>query len=529
MATVRELMKQGKKAEIWTKLCGHLDLNMDEYMEIQERLLFEQIDYLKNSEIGKALLGEKVPTTIEEFCNLVPLTTYKDYDPFFKDQRTDCLPFEPFGWARTSGRSGEYPWKWAPYTKQMYDQLGNGSISAILMSSATRKGEVNIDPHNVLLLGTAPRPYMSGYLSLSVEEQSGFRFVPPLAEGENMDFGVRINAGFQQGMITGLDYFYGLASILAKIGERFESGGSGGKFSSQMLKPSVLFRLLKGFFNAKIGKRNLLPKDIWNMKGVLTGGTDTDIFRKKIEYYWGKQPLEGYACTEGGIFAFQSWSYKGMTLVPDGNFYEFIPYEEHIKSRIDKSHTPKTILFRDLEPGIYEMVFTNLLGGVFTRYRIGDLIEVVSMRDAEIGIELPQIRFYSRCDDIIDLGGLIRLTEKAIWMVIEASGFKYVDWIARKEEINGKPVFHIYLELPLGDTTPIDSIEENLRTNFRKLNNEFGDFEKMLGKENFVVTRLKDGAFAKYMEEQRAAGADLAHLKPTHMQAPEKVIKRLLN
>ncbi|HSM24495.1 MAG TPA: GH3 auxin-responsive promoter family protein [Anaerolineaceae bacterium] len=529
MNTVKELLRQGKKEEIWTKLCGHLDLNIDEYMEIQERLLFEQIDYLKNSVIGKALLGEKVPTTIEEFCNVVPLTTYKDYDPFLKDQKSDVLPFEPYGWARTSGRSGEYPWKWAPYTKQMFDQLGNGSLSAILMSSATRKGEVNIDPHNVLLLGTAPRPYMSGYLSLSVEEQSGFRFVPPLAEGEAMDFGERISAGFQQGMITGLDYFYGLASILAKIGERFETGGGSTKFSAGMLRPSVLLRLIKGFINAKAGKRKLLPKDIWKMKGVLTGGTDTDIFRKKIEYYWGKQPLEGYACTEGGIFAFQSWSYKGMTLLPDSNFYEFIPYEDHIKGRIDSTYKPKTVLFRDLVPGIYEVVFTNLLGGVFTRYRIGDLIEVTSMRDEELEINLPQIRFYSRCDDIIDLAGLIRLTEKSIWLVIEASGVKYVDWIARKEEKDGKPILHLYLELPEGDTTSTSEIEEILRSKFREKHNEFSDFEKMLGEENFVVTRLRDGGFANYMDEQRKAGADLAHIKPTHMQAPEKVIKRLLN
>lgn len=529
MATVKELMQQGKKAEIWTKLCGHLDLTIDEFMEIQERLLFEQIEYLHQSEIGKALIGDKKPTSVEEFCNLVPLTAYKDYDPFLKDQKTDSLPFKPFGWARTSGRSGEYPWKWAPYTKQMYDQLGNGSISAIVMSSATGKGDVNIDPHNVLLLGTAPRPYMSGYLSMSVEEQSGFRFVPPLAVGENMDFQERINIGFQQGMITGLDYFYGLASILAKIGERFESGGGSAKFSPSMLRPNVFFRLIRGFINAKVGKRNLLPKDIWHMKGVLTGGTDTDIFRKKIEYYWGKQPLEGYACTEGGIFAFQSWSYKGMTLVPDSNFYEFIPYDEHIKSKLDPNYIPKTLLFRDLEPGIYEMVFTNLLGGVFTRYRIGDLIEVVSMRDEEIGINLPQIRFYSRCDDIIDLGGLVRLTEKAIWLVIEQCGFEYVDWIARKEEKEGKPILHLYIEFPEGDITPINQIEESLRRNFRVMVNEFSDFEKMLGNENFVVTKLKDKAFATYMNEQQKAGADLAHLKPTHMQAPEKVIKRLLS
>ncbi len=529
MTTTKELLKQGKKAEIWTKHCGYLDLNINEFMEIQERLLFEQIQYLSKSDIGRAIIGDMVPTTVEEFCNRVPLTSYKDYHLFLHEKKSNALPFEPYGWARTSGRSGEYACKWTPLTKQMYDHIGIMSLSAIIMSAATRKGDVNIDPHNVILLGTAPRPYMTGYLSLGVEEQSGFRFVPPLAEGENLDFFERINLGFQQGMISGLDFFYGLASILAKIGERFESGSGGTKFSTSMLRPSVLWRLLKGIVNSKVNKRKLLPKDIWKLRGVLTGGTDTDIFRKKIEYYWGKDPLEGYASTEGGVFALQTWTCKGMTMLPDSNFYEFIPYDEHIKGKLDSNYKPKTILFRDLVPGIYELVFTNLLGGVFTRYRIGDLIEVISMRDEEIDINLPQIRFYSRCDDIIDLAAIIRLNERTIWQAIEATKIKYVDWTARKEELNGKTILHIYIELPLQDKTTEEELDEALRISFRELNSEFVDFENMYGKENFVVTRLKDGAFANYMDEQKAAGADLAHIKPTHMQAKEKVIKRLLS
>jgi hypothetical protein len=528
MATPAELLKQGKKAEIWSKLCGYLDLNTSEFMEIQERLLLEQIDHLKKSEIGKHLLGSKVPATVEEFCNTVPMTTYKDYHPFFQDQKSDALPFEPYAWMRTSGRSGEYPWKWAPYTKSMFDQLGEGSLAAIICSSATRKGEVMIDPKNVLLLGTAPPPYMSGYLSLSVEEQSGFTFVPPLKEGEKLDFAERINLGFKMGMITGLDYFYGLASILAKIGERFENGGGSTKLSAAMLRPDVLGRLLKGYFSAKIGKRALLPKDIWNLKGVLTGGTDTDIFREKIKYYWGRDPLEGYACTEAGILAFQSWTTKGMTFMPYGNFLEFIPYEDHIKYKQDHTFKPRTVLFSDLQPGIYELVFTNLLGGVFTRYRVGDLIECISLKDEEAGIMLPQIRFYSRGDDIIDLAGLVRFTEKTIWQVIEGSSIKYLDWVARKEELDEKPILHIYLELKPEDSSNEGELDEAIRKSFRAISLEFADLENLLGEDHLVVTRLKDGSFTRYMDEQIRAGADLAHIKPTHMQAPDKVIKRLL-
>ncbi len=93
MATTKELLKQGKKEEIWTKLCGYLDLNVEEFMKIQERLLLEQIDYLKKSEIGKHLFGTKVPTTMEEFCNTVPLTTYKDYYPFLNEQKSELFAF----------------------------------------------------------------------------------------------------------------------------------------------------------------------------------------------------------------------------------------------------------------------------------------------------------------------------------------------------------------------------------------------------------------------------------------------------
>ncbi len=529
MTSTIELLKQGKKTEVWTKHCGYLDLSIDEFMEIQERLLFEQIEFLKTSKIGMKLFGDKVPTSIEEFCSSVKLTTYKDYHPYLKDQLSDSLPSEPYAWAHTTGSSGEYQWKWAPYTKRMYDQLGEGSLSAILMSSCSYKGHVAIEPGDVMLLGTAPRPYMSGFLSLSIEEQTGATFVPSLKDGETMDFGERISTGFSMAMISGLQYFYGLASILSKIGERFEQGSGTTKFSAAMLRPNVLYRLLKGVLGAKLAKRKMLPRDIWKLKGILCGGTDTAIYRDRIKHFWGKEPLEGYACTEGGILAFQSWSYKGMTLLPHNNFLEFIPFDEHIKEKADSNYTPKTVLFKDLKPGVYELVFTNLLGGVFTRYRVGDLIEVISLRDEEIGIELPQIQFYSRADNLLDIGGIARFTEKTIWQAVESSGINYVDWIVRKEENQGEPNLHFYIELAPNEEYSEEELAVLLLKGLRDTSKEFVDLEEISGKKHLFTTILPVGAFAKYIDEQRKAGADLAQMKPNHMQAPEKVINRLLH
>ncbi|MCJ7519404.1 MAG: GH3 auxin-responsive promoter family protein [Anaerolineaceae bacterium] len=526
MTLTAELIKQGHKEKVWSKYCGHLDLSMKEYMQIQERLMFEQFELLKDCAIGKKFFGNKPPKSINEFRERVPLTTYEDYVEFLLDKDENSLPKAHYRWARTSGRSGKYPCKWIPLTDRMYERYGEVALTAMILSSCDYKGDVKIEPGDVLLLATAPLPYTSGYVSHSTKDLLDVRFVPSLEEGEKMEFADRIAAGFSQGMETGIDYFYGLASVLGKMGERFEEGGSGKK-SLSMLKPKVLGRLIRGYFKAKLQKRNLLPKDIWNLKGVMTGGMDTDIYREKVQHYWGKPPLEGYACTEGGMQALQAWNYQGMTLFPDLNFYEFIPFEEHLKNKEDPNYIPNSYLMNEIQTGIYEIVFTNLLGGVLMRYRVGDLINFVSLKDKELDCEIPQFRFYSRGDDLIDLSNMVRFNERSIWKAIDDTGIKYVDWTARKEVHEGRSVVQIYLELKPTEKKSVEEILVSVENNLKKSHPDFAGMEEILGGNNLKVTRLPDGAFNNYMESARTAGADLAHLKPPHMQPKDHILEKL--
>jgi hypothetical protein len=412
MTFTSELIRNGEKEKIWQKYCGFIDLSTEEYMQIQERLLLEQFEILKDCNLGRHFFGEKAPKSVEEFRKKVPLTKYQDYVDFLMDKKEDDLPPGNYRWARTSGKSGEYPCKWVPMTDRMYEKIGEVVLTAMIFASCGEKGNVNVDANDIILLATAPRPYFSSYVSLATDDLLDVRFIPPLEEGEKMEFGERLKAGFSIGMQTGIDYFYGLASVLTKMGERFESGTTGSKFSMAMLKPSILWRYLKGTIKAKSQKRNVIPRDLWKLKGIMTGGMDTDIYKNQVKHYWGKMPLEGYGCTEGGNAAAQAWNFKGMTFVPDINFYEFIPFDEHIKEKEDPTYTPKTKLMSELTPGVYEIVMTNLNGGVLLRYRIGDLFEVTSIGDEEIGCVLPQFKFYSRCDDYLDLGSMVRLTER---------------------------------------------------------------------------------------------------------------------
>jgi phenylacetate-coenzyme A ligase PaaK-like adenylate-forming protein len=296
-----------------------------------------------------------------------------------------------------------------------------------------------------------------------------------------------------------------------------------------MLNPFVLWRLLRAVIITRVQKRNLLPKDIWKLKGIVTGGTDTAIFKDKIEHYWGIKPLEGYGCTEVGAIACQAWNFNGMTFTPDRNFLEFMPYEEHLKIKENPTYAAKTKLLNELEEGIYELVVTNFHGGVFTRYRVKDLFEVISIGDDEIGSVLPQFQLYSRNGDLIDLGGMVRLTERDIWKAIENSGISYQDFIARKEYVDQNVMLHLYIEPKPGKSVPIEDTRIKISNYLRENLQEYRDSEEILGIDPLVLSLLPLGAFQAYKTAQKQAGADLENLKPTHIQPDDRIVEQLLH
>jgi hypothetical protein len=164
MTSTNTLIRQGRNDEIWTKYCGFFDLSLDEFMKIQERLLMEQIELLSKSMMGRMLMGDMIPKNMEEFRQVVPLTTYEDYLGYLDQKREDVLPRKPHGWSHTSGRSGKYKYKWVPYPKKMYDKLGEILIATMILSTCSTKGEVNLELNDKVLLATAPPPYVTSFL-----------------------------------------------------------------------------------------------------------------------------------------------------------------------------------------------------------------------------------------------------------------------------------------------------------------------------------------------------------------------------
>ncbi len=454
------------------------------------------------------------------------MTTYDDYLPYLEEKTDRAMPVKPVVWAHTSGKAGLT--KWVPYTQGNLERLANDTLAAFILSAARGKGDVRIKAGTKVVLNLPPVPYTTGIMAAIAGRRVNYQSIPPLEEAEQMDFQQRIEQGFRMSLQTGADCAASIAVVLAKVGESFGNMANSSRVSLTGLHPAAVLRLLRARIRSKLAGRPMLPRDIWSMKGLVCGGTDVSILRDQIEHYWGVRPLDVYVATESGFVATQSWNKKWMTLVPYSNFFEFIPEEERRKEQDDAHYQPKTVLLDEVTPGkVYEIVFTNFHGGPFLRYRIGDLVRVQSMRDDETGVGLPQIVFESRADDIIDIAGFPKLDEKTIWQAIHNTKVPYEDWTVRKEVFEGQPCLHLYVEL-CGNGLHASQMASLVDEQLAACSMDYRDLRKITGTEPVKVTLLSRGTMKKYLVARQAAGSDLAHLKPAHVNAADSAIEELL-
>jgi hypothetical protein len=475
-----------------------------------------------------------MPETVEEFREQVPLTTYADYLPELVEKKEGGLPAKPAMWVHTVGRIGEYNFKWVPLPERFLQEFERIAGGVGLLASCNPQGDFLVKEHLKTLATMATRDYGSGIVAYLMQQALGFDLLP--SDTTDLTFRERVEAGVKEALSQGLDAFGGLPSVLVYVGEMFKQGAIkvGARFLLSHPRASACF--LKGLLRSKVARRPLLPKDLWPVKVVVGGGADSAVFSKRVEELWGRQPLEIYGATEGGLYATQTWDHEGMTFIPNLNFFEFIPEREMFKWQLDHSYQPKTVLLDEVKAGQkYEIVVTNFHGGIMTRYRIGDVIKITSLRNERLNIDIPQMVFDSRADDLIDIASLGRVTERVIGEAIENSGIPYVDWVARKEIVDDKPMLHIYLELRDVYIASEQSLAGAIREQFKRLDRKYrcnfyrliGDMESVLSLKPVEVTPLPQGAFSSYIAGRQSVGAVLESLKPPRVNPSEEVLALL--
>ncbi|MBQ4354241.1 MAG: GH3 auxin-responsive promoter family protein [Clostridia bacterium] len=522
----QEKLLEYSKEEIWEEYCGFLTLSMEEFMDIQKRLLLEQMEIWSSSTLGQSILKGKKPTTIEEFRTMVPLTAYEDYAPTLLSKQTKALPGEPVLWIKTTWEGGVHPTKTAPYTKGMLDTFKHNLISCMILSTSRKKGDFDISVTDHMLYALAPLPYMTGLLPLLFKDEIDVEFLPSVKDAVNMTFAERNIQGFKLGMKKGIEYFFGLGSVLYYVSQSITSMKSGSSKSQKSggileklssISPTMLLRFMMAKRSCRKENRDLLPKDLFQLKGFMCAGTDNRCYKADLERMWGIAPMEIFAGTEPTCIGCETWSREGVYFFPDACFYEFIPEDEMNKNIDDPSYQPRTVLWDEVVAGgIYELVLTVFKGGAFARYRVGDVFQCTGIGSKTEGNAIPRFQYIDRIPQIIDIAGFTRITEKSINQAIELSRLPIEMWTAKKEySENNRPYLHIYVELQrdhlINSAVSIRILQDQLGIYFRYLDQDYEDLKKILGIDPLKITMMKCGTFAAF---EKKFGAPIRKINP---------------
>jgi hypothetical protein len=516
--TVDEKLQKKQYDLLWEEYCGFLDLSMSEYMEIQNRLLLEQIELYSGCELGRRIMKGQHPATVDEYRCMIPLTKYEDYADILLQRVESALPSKPILWIETTWEGGKNPVKVAPYSDSMIRNNKNSLLACIILATSDRRGHFTLKGGENCFYGMAPLPYLTGIIPHVISGELSINFLPPTVEAETMGFGQRSKAGLKMGMHRGMDLFFGLSSVIVKIGEAFASEkSSGGHIDIFNSSLKMNFRLLKAWIKSKKEKTPIMPKDIWTLKGMICAGTDTVSYKKKIESYWGVKPLEIFGGTESTCMATETWSKNGLVFFPDACFYEFIPGQELERNIEDPSYSPKTYLLNELVAGNdYELVISSLKGGAFARYRTGDRFKCLSLKNEEDGIGLPQFTYVDRDPRVIDIAGFTRITEETISETLKLSKLDIAEWFAVKDfDECQRAYLHLYVEVgPEGMRGAMtqDIIKDHLTIYFRYIDADYKDLKSLLGIDPLVVTIIPAGTTAQYGD---IFGHDLRRMNPS--------------
>lgn len=519
--SLSERLQRLEYDEIWRQYCGFLDLNMDEYMNIQRRLMEEQISLWSDCELGRTILKGKQPRTIQEFREMVPLTSYEDYADILLRKKGDSLPGNPVIWIQTTWEGGKHPIKVAPYTRSMLDTFRNNVVACLILATSHEKGQFDYEEGDKMLYGLAPLPYATGLLPLLLSEETDIRFLPEVKEAVNMSFSQRNKLGFKLALQKDVELFFGLGSVTYAVSQSLASmTGSGSGDWSKLLKcePHMLYRMLKARHLSKKEGRPIKPKDLFGLKGFMVAGTDNQCYKDELEDLWGIRPMEIFAGTEPSLIGTESWTRNGMYFFPDSCFYEFIAEADMEKNEADPSYIPPTSLMDEVIPGEkYELVLTVLKGGAFARYRCGDMYRCVGLFNREDGTNIPRFEYIDRVPSIIDIAGFTRISENGIQSAIRLSQMPVHAWTAAKE-YNGehRPYLHMYVEVERGafvdNAISANILKEVLSTYFKYIDQDYRDLKKILGMDPLEVTILRCGIFDAYKEK---TGKSLRHMNPS--------------
>jgi len=402
MAILSKLIKKG------IRLRDSLEQEYASPMDLQKEQLKKLLLKAADTEIGekyqfKSILG-KLKGSLDDFYSafsqLLPIYDYNSIREEFwykleEGKKNITWPGKVNYFALSSGTSGAAS-KFIPVTDEMIKAIRKTGVRQML-SLSQYDLPTSLISKGILMLGGSTDlkfngTYFSGDLSgitaskLPIWFQRFYKPGKKIAKNRNwgnkLDQIVEKASEWDIGIIVGVPAW--LQLLLEKIIDRYQ---------------------LKNIH------------DIWpNLRLFVHGGVSFEPYRIGFERLLGKPLIyiETYLASEGFI-AYQALpNRKSMRLVlNNGIFYEFIPFtSQNFDEDGNLVANPKTLSYHKVEDGKEYALLISTCAGAW-RYLIGDLIRVISKKEAEIVITGRTKHFLSLCGEHLSVDNMNKAMEYA--------------------------------------------------------------------------------------------------------------------
>ena len=163
----------------------------------------------------------------------------------------------------------------------------------------------------------------------------------------------------------------------------------------------------------------------------------------------------------------------------------------------------------------------------FIRYRLGHLVRITALKGKDAQVYLHQIVFETRADELIDIAGFTRISEKTIAQGLVNVGFDHEEWTIRKEVNQSRSKIHLYIEL--NNEHSAEGLASALHDELKHLDSGYRDLDTMMEIHPLEVTAPLPGTFKRYYMVAKERGAELHLRKPPRMNASDEVIGYLIH
>lgn len=190
-------------------------------------------------------------------------------------------------------------------------------MASFMLATGKGRYDYDIEIADSMLYALAPLPYASGLLPVLFQNEIDVQFLPPVDQAAKMTFKERNVLGFKMGLKQDINYLFGLGSVTYFVSKSFASLNQSSssislKDTMMSISPKIIMRYLVAKKKCKKENRNLIPKDLFHLKGMVVAGTDNACYKKDLEEMWGVYPVEIFAGTEPTLIGTETWERNGL-------------------------------------------------------------------------------------------------------------------------------------------------------------------------------------------------------------------------